>query len=157
MLCQYDFYDLYAVLTNIRSDIQYNYNTNILNALIDVIEYDGHMEDNLIRKTISAISGLDKEKWFFINHNNLYVYHKRINQSYVYDLLYSMCTSLREVLIDRNFEMAYDIVDCIHDFPLIMVEKDLRTFKNIFRNRVKFYRKRWDNNFLIKEEKILNS
>ena len=90
MLFQYDLYDLYAVFTEIRHDIQYKYNINILDTLIDILKYDEPMEDNMIRKAVSAISELDNERWSFVYYNNLYVYHKRITLPYINKLLYSI-------------------------------------------------------------------
>ena len=157
MLFQYDLYDLYAVFTEIRHDIQYKYNINILDTLIDILKYDEPMEDNMIRKAVSAISELDNERWSFVYYNNLYVYHKRITLPYINKLLYSICLSLKEALSDENFEMAYDIADCIHCLPLIMVDKKDKELKKLIKERIKYYQKKWNNDFLLAVQEIINN
>ena len=73
MIDRYDLYDMSFALILIRSDIRSRSNIPVLARMIDVLEAKEATEDNQIRRALSSIAGLDRERWFFVYHNNVYV------------------------------------------------------------------------------------
>ena len=80
MISKYDLYDLSAVFVNIRSDVEYELNVQIVDKIIQVLSTgEEATEENQIRKAIAEIQNLDREKWYFVYHNNKYVLLSLVN------------------------------------------------------------------------------
>ena len=48
-----------------------------------------------------------------------------------------------------------DLSDCLHDLPVLIVENKLTIPNSFWKNEVKRYRKKWNKNFLVTEQKKL--
>ncbi len=155
MITDNDLYDLSAVFINIRRYIKFEHNIEILNAvskLLDINNLD--CTENQLRKSLAKIQGLNEECWSFIKHDNVYVYRRYIKNPALKTTLLSCVKELTNVLNDRNYDKAYDLVDCIHCLPNIISECDLSITKSYWRINLRNYRRKWDKNFLKIEQKI---
>lgn len=157
MISQNDLYDITAALSLIRSDIENQTNGLIISAIEQVLKFNKQeFDDNQIRKAISSVKHLDKERWNYVYHNNVYVSHKFLKSEFVYLLLIKLCSKLQLLLEGKKIERAYDLVDCIHCLPEILADNNFLIPKSYWKSYVKLYRKKWDKEFLLSEERMSN-
>ena len=145
----------YAFST-IRNDIQYEHNCNILLKIISVLNASEKYEDNQIRKALASIEGLDRERWYYVYYNNVYVHRELLKYECIYLLFIKLCKELHCVLSRGSFEKAYDFIDSFHCLPDILADHHFLIPKNYWKIYVWPYRKKWDIDFLTKEEKNIN-
>lgn len=156
MITQNDLYDIEHALINIRSDIKSVFNVDIFCKIIKVLEYNGlNYEDNQIRRALASISGLDQEKWGYINFNYFYIYRNFLKDKKIYALLVKLCKESICILECTNFARAYDLIDSYHCLPSILVYNNFSIPKSFWKNYIKPYRNKWDKTFLIAEQKAL--
>lgn len=155
MINKNDLYDIAFTLVVIRNNITEKLNLQILSQMIKVLETVNNTEDNQIRKAISSINGLDYEHWFFAYHNNVYVNHQMLNKVDIYALLIKLFQSLICELNKADFDKAYDLVDSFHCLPEIIADNNFTIPKSFWKTFVKNYRRKWDNDFLRTEQRIL--
>ena len=158
MITKNDLYDISAAFIRVRSDITAHENVPVLTQIESVLvnELD-NCEDNQIRKALSTINNLDKNKWHYIYCNNVYVNHQAINNKNIYDLLIFLCCSLKELIQNNNYEQAYDLVDCIHALPEILANNNIKIPSSYWKTYVKTYQKKWDKSFLRKHRLQIRS
>ena len=154
MISKNDLYDISAAFVVIRSKIRYELNGVILSEIIQVLKLGSQaLEDNQIRKAIASIENLDQERWYFVYHNNLYVNRWLLKNEQIYQLLIKVCDTLKQLLEEKKYERAYDLVDTIHCLPDIIAENHFLVTKSYWKTYVESYRKKWDKLFLKREEK----
>lgn len=156
MINKYDLYDLSAVLVNIRSNIEYKLNVKVLDKIIGVLSIDEEITDeNQIRKVIADVPDLDREKWYFVYHNNIYVNHSLVKKEEIYSLLLTICKLLKTTLENQQYDRAYDLADAVHCLPEIIADNGFSVPKSYWKINIGGYRKKWDKDFLKAEEKLL--
>ncbi len=155
MINKNDLYDITFALIIIRNNIREKVNPQILSQMIKVLEAEKSTEDNQIRKAISSIEGLDYENWFFTYHTNVYVNHQMLNKAEIYVLLIKLFRSLICELNQEEFDKAYDLVDSFHCLPEIIADNNFTIPKSFWKTFVKYYRNKWDSDFLRVEQKTL--
>ena len=121
--------------------------------MINILETQNNTEDNQIRKGLATIKGIDRERWFFVYHNNVYVNCQILKKSDIYNLLLKLLRYLIHVLEKEEFDKAYDLVDCFHCLPEIIADNNFSIPKTFWKTFVKYYRDKWDNDFLKVEQK----
>ena len=155
MINKNDLYDITFALIIIRNNITEELNSKILAQMIKVLEEENNTEDNQIRKAISSIDGLDCERWFFVYHNNVYVNHQILNKADIYALLVKLFQDLIFELNKKDFDKAYDLVDGFHCLPEIIADNNFTIPTSFWKTFVKEYRRKWDNDFLREEQRLL--
>ena len=150
-----DLHDISAAFTRIRSDIEYEKNIAILQSMTEVLAINDAYETNQIRNAIAKLPDLDREKWRYVFHQNLYVYDAILKDPALINLLLSACNGLISALHSKNFELAYDLTDAIHCLPSIIAENKFVVPKSYWKTHIQVYRNKWDKNFLIAEQKAL--
>ena len=120
-----DLYDISAAFARIRAEIEYENNIPILQSITKVLSDNTTYEANQIRNAIAEIPGLDKEKWHYVFHKNLYVYDVILKNHKIIELLIIVCNTLISALRSRKYELAYDLADAIHCLPDIIAENKL--------------------------------
>ena len=148
-----DLFDISAVFTIIRSNIRYERNIDIITNISYVISDRNFYEQNIIRKAISKIKDLDKERWNFVYHENLYMYDAVLKDENIIDILIKICKELIYQLNTEKLEMADDLVDAVHCLPTIIAENKFKIPKSYWKSHMKFYRLKWDKTFLLKEQR----
>ena len=156
MITKYDLYDISAAFVLIRADIKSESNSEVIKSIVDVLQNVEVMyEENQIRKAIQNIDNLDRERWQFVFHLNVYVNHDNLKNSSIYAVLISACKRLLKTLSEKNYEEAYDLVDCIHCLPEIIADNRFEITKTFWNANIKEYRHKWDKDFLVVEQKAL--
>lgn len=152
MVGLYDLFDISQAFILIRSDIRYNKNIEILNKIIEVISAENYIETNQIRISISGITDLDKNIWSYCFYKNLYTNITFLKNQRIINILIKACKELISVLKSENYNKAYDLVDAIHCLPDIITENKMSVTKTYWKNHIDHYRKKWDKEFLKKEQ-----
>lgn len=154
MLTKNDLYDISFVLILIRSDIEKPYNIEVLQRILYVVQDDISLEDNQIRKAISKVTAIEKDKWGFVFCNNTYVFHQIIRDKEVKELLVSVISDILKCLAEKQYEKAWDLVDTIHFLPQILADNNMRIPPTFWKATTRKYRKKWEPGFLRREQKI---
>jgi hypothetical protein len=156
MITKNDLYDISAAFTIVRNDSKCIKNKEVLEAIKQVLSSDKQIfTDNQIRIALSGIDGLDRDKWYFAFHNNIYVNHHILKNDKIYDLLIHACDGLIQVLQKEDYANAYDLADGMHCLPDIIADNNFTVTKSYWKSHILPYRKKWDNTFLINEQKVL--
>lgn len=153
MIDRNDLYDIFYVLTLMRSDIENPLNKTILLKLVCVLEKQELPEDNQVRKAIATVEGLDEQKWFFVYHNNVYTTHRLLKNPNTCRLIADLCLDIVRALEDREFERAYDLIDACHMLPEIIADNRLSVPKSFFKTGLALYRRKWDRHYRTAEER----
>ncbi len=155
MLSNWDMQDIFSVFLRIRNDVRHEQNVVVLSLLIVTLESDTELyTHNKIRKALASSGDLDKNIWEFIYHENIYVHYKITKDKNINKLLVCLCTQLQQLLIQKKYQQAYDLVDAVHCLPNIIVENEFQIPKSYWKIYVKPYRKKWDKTFLKSQEKV---
>ena len=155
MLSNYDLYDISATFMRLRKDIQCEANVAIIEAILPKIQFDKqYNDDNQIRQAIASVQGLDRDLWYFVYYNNVYVHRRILKDEYIYTILLVVCERIHKLLICKQFNQAYDIVDAVHCLPDIIAENNFSVTKSYWMHHLKQYRHKWDNKFLVNEQKL---
>ena len=158
MLSIYDLYDLHSIFTCIRFRPDYELNGLIMSKASEVLNNRySNSECNQFRIAIRSIDNLDYELYRFSSTDNVYTYFPSLlKDEKIYILLVESCECLSEAINDGNKEKIIDLADCLHNLPIIIVENNHSIPKHYWENEVKYYRKKWDNDFLRKIQKSLS-
>jgi hypothetical protein len=152
MLSVYDLYDLHAVFVNFRQFPDYKLNEAVLLNVIDVInDRQNTIQLNQFRSSLSNIPSLSEEELYeFVFHNNVYTYIPTIlKDDYALKVLIESCICLLSAVKEKNRDKIIDLSDCLHNLPIYIAENNYTIPKKFWRREVRYYRKRWDNKFLI--------
>ncbi|MBR7033407.1 MAG: hypothetical protein IKI03_07260 [Clostridia bacterium] len=116
-------------------------------------------EINQIRKAVRCAGKLQNDDIYcFVNTENVYTYIPFIlKEETVYSVLLSSCEEMKHVVTEGNFERIIDLADCLHNLPIYISENKSIIPKIFWKNEVAFYRKKWDEDFLVKEQKLCGS
>ena len=137
MITDFELLDLSAVFKLLRFNTTEKNSVLILDKVIGVLEAeDADFEDNQIRMALASIQGLDKEKWCFVYHNNLYVTHRLLKNKAIYSILIKSCRMLKAAFEQGKVDKANDLVDCIHCLPEIIVDNQLHITKSYWKTNV---------------------
>jgi hypothetical protein len=150
MLSIYDLYDLYAIFLNIRAYPDYELNHEILLNIINVLE-NRHVnhDENQFRTALRLINTLDMEKYPFVQVINLYVHFSAfLKDEGVYKTLVECCKCLLNAVKEKNVEKTEDLADCLHNLPIHIIENGFAIPKKFWKGEVKYYRCKWDKDFL---------
>lgn len=153
MIDRYDLYDMSFALVMIRYDIRSETNIPVLARMIGVLEAKEAVGDNQIRRVLSSIAGLDRERWFFVYHNNVYVNCRMLERKSIYDLLIKSFRELERALHGGEFDRADALADALHCLPEMIADNDFRVPKTFWKVHIKSYRDEWDGDFLRAEQK----
>ena len=154
MVGVYDLYDLYAVFIRIRHCPDSPANLPIINSIISALKDKENCELNQIRRAIRSAEGYQKNEAFaFAETDNVYSYMPLpfLKDDYVYEVLIAACAEMSDVLKKGNQERAYDLADCLHNLPIMIVENNYAIPKRFWKNEVKRYREKHNRVFLYSE------
>lgn len=159
MICMYDLYDLYSVFVGIRSSTKHEINRLILSNIIHVLKHSGEVAGfNQIRIAIQPALQMDSEKIYgFASTENEYTYIPLhfLKDPNIYQLLIESCEQLLLAINEGDSEKIYDLADCLHNLPIMLVENNYSVPNRFWKNEIKAYRRKWDKDFLMKEEKAI--
>ncbi len=152
MFTVYDLFDLHFIIVMVRSSPEGKENPEILSKVCDVIsDYKNSQHHNVFRKALQTIPYLKgKEGYGFVFTKNIYTYYPVgfLKDEEIYKLLYKALSELKKATEEGNREKIYDLADCLHNLPVMIAENKFSVPKNFWKNEVRYYRKKWDSNFL---------
>ena len=158
MLSIYDLYDLHAIFVRIRFSPENAINYDIIQKVTDVLKNNRENSDaNQFRIAVRSVSGLEKNKLYdFIYTENKYIYYplSPLSDESICAVLISCCEELLRVISEKNTEHISAIADCLHNLPIFIAENNLTIPKNFWKYEVTLYRKKWNKNFLLAEQKL---
>lgn len=144
----------------IRSQIKNTYNVSILGEVCKyclMLKYSGAIEFDKFRDTIIKIVKNDAEMCEYLENalkmNNIDVVTD--NESEIFRYLPVISDSALEIcnlLRDKKFDNAYDLIDAIHCLPEAIINKSQWSPKEFWEIYIHPYREKWDNNFLSRKE-----
>lgn len=155
MISQNDLYDIAYAFCIIRNDIKCEFCGRVLLEIERVLKREGGFEENQIRKAIASIENLDKERWGFVYHINVYVNCKLLKDTHIYDVMIKICRELFELFKANEYEKFNDLIDCVHCLPEIIADNKFSIPNEYWTNYIKPYRNKWNNCFLLQEQKCL--
>ena len=150
-LTNYDLYDLYAVFVLIRAYPSDQANALAVDAVKEVLDAPRAQfgSTNAIRSRLGHISELDREKWFFVDTQNVYTYMPPIlRDEGAYAILSACLTEMQEAMATGNTNRVYDLADAIHNIPIILTKGGDSVCADIAREISYVYRKKWNEGFL---------
>jgi hypothetical protein len=156
LICNYDLYDITAILVQIRYEPKYPLNKQIIDNVVQVLvtpDKDNNFVCNKIRAAVSKIVDLDKEKWWIMYNENVYVHISIIKDRRVYDVLIKALNALGTIIQGGNEIQIDDLVDAIHCLPDIIAENRFSITKSYWKTHIKPYRDKWDGDFLKAEQR----
>ena len=151
LLNNYDLYDLYAVFVLIRAYPSDQANALAVDAVKEVVDAPQAQfgSTNIIRSRLGHISQLDREKWFFVDTQNVYTYMPPIlTDEKAYAILSACLAEMQEAMTMGNTERIYDLADAIHNIPIILTKGGHSARADITREISYVYRKKWNEGFL---------
>lgn len=141
MITTNDLYDIYYALVLIRHDVECRVNCEVLESISSAIRSD-YAGDNSVRMAIREIADIDREKWGFAFHENVYTYREPIKDGYTTKILGKVVRILMGAMECGEFQRAYDFVDAVHFIPLIVAKGD-RLSVRLLGKLTKEYAKKW--------------
>jgi hypothetical protein len=154
MIGSNDLYDISAAFTRIRAEIQYEQNINILQSIKKVLQIENSYESNQIRNAIAQIPDLNIEKWYYVYHQNIYVYDAILKNKNIIIILIIICDKLISALQLKNYDFACDLVDAVHCLPDIIAENKFTIPKSYWKSHIQYLRNKWDKDLLKNEQEI---
>ena len=151
LLNNYDLYDLYAVFVLIRAYPEDKANALAVAAVREVVDApQGQFgRTSAIRSRLGNIPELDREKWFFVDTQNVYTYMPPIlRDEGAYAILSACLTEMQEAMATGNTNRVYDLADAIHNIPIILTKGGDSVCADIAREISYVYRKKWNEGFL---------
>ena len=151
LLNNYDLYDIYAVFVLIRAYPEDNTNALAVAAVREVVDApQGQFgRTNAIRSRLGNIPELDREKWFFVDTQNVYTWMPPIlKDEKSYAILSACLAEMQEAVTCGNAERIYDLADALHNIPLILAKGKKDQFRVIKQMISYVYRPKWNKDFL---------
>ena len=157
ILCVYDLYDLSEIITMMRHYYKYERFNEVLEEIIKVLQdRSRNGEINIIRTALSNIQDLDRELFHFVYTQNVYTYFPGfLKDEKIYAVLIRAFLELQIVLKSKNDEQIFDLADTLHNLPND-ISKNL-TIPKWFWSNLKYYREKWDKDFLRNEQKLMKN
>lgn len=149
LLNKYDFHDIYAVLTAIRSNPQAVYNYEIINAICAVFsekQASDCIESNIIRNALKNIKNIDQDLFHWVYIDNVYTYVDRIiKDEFYYSFLLNSFSFLSFYAQNKDYDRLYDLADALHNIPIFIAD-GCKNFKKSVKEQVCYYNKKYKTN-----------
>lgn len=155
MINEYDLYDLHAIFVSIRfspnNDTNYDVLVNVINVLNDI----DNANTNQFRTALRTIEKLkETEIYSFVFTENKYCYFSLpfLKNKKIYQVLICACSELVNAIKEKHTEKVIALADCLHNLPILIVENKYSIPKSFWKE-INTYRKKWNETFLLLEEK----
>lgn len=160
MLSVYDLYDLHTLFVCIRSSPDDALNYNVIGKIINVLDnrYINN-ESNQFRVALQSIDQIStRDLYSFVFTKNKYCYYPLpfLDNERIYKVLINSCKELQNIMVEKDINKIYDLADCLHNLPIYVVESRYSIPNTYWKNEIKYYRKKWNKDFLLNEEKLFS-
>lgn len=149
LLTVYDFHDIYRALILVRAypDDQNNGKVaaSILQTIEEAQEDPSVVDDNLIRRRLSAIDFDDNERWQWVFVRNNYSYGVRVmERGCPYEVMRIVLRELLDAIRSECKDRIIDCADAAHNLPIIFTEQRKNERKKVLLE-VSHYSRLWNN------------
>ena len=152
LLTNHDLHDLYAVFLILRASPAEETNeiaVRVIQEIIDMPQTTNCIESNIIRNKLSAIPSLDREKWYFIDTQNVYTWGTAVvKDEQIYAILSACLAEMMTALQEKNPDRVSDLADALHNIPIILTEGKKGSLRAVKRQISYVYRSKWNKDFL---------
>lgn len=156
MLSVYELYDLHFILIAIRSNPDSSLNKDIVLSVMSVLNDRAKCDEtNQFRRSLQSIDSIKRNSVYsFVFTENVYSYYPLpfLTDEKIYAVLLAAFKELLSVLREGKKERIVDLSDCLHNLPIIIVDNYYSIPNSFWKTVVKFYRAKWNNNFLQVEQ-----
>ena len=126
LLSNYDFHDIYSILTMLRAKPEKEYNTQIIESVLKILskpQIDNTVDDNIIRKQLRSMGALDKENFRWVYVDNIYTYGlKFMKEDFCYSFLKKGFSKLLECANNQDYKQLETLADALHNIPIFFAE-----------------------------------
>ena len=159
MLSVYELYDLHMILVAVRSHPDASINSEVVSNIIAVLNNRTESDEiNQFRKALQSVESIDRSGIYdFVFTENKYSYFPLpfLKDERIYSVLSAAFEELLLALNEGNRERIVDLAECLHNLPIILVEKQYSIPNSYWKTFVKYYRNKWNSDFLRAEQKSL--
>lgn len=154
LLINYDFYDLYALITFFRNNTEkyFAYDKAVQKIIyyIDLPSSNNGLEANIIRKILKPYFNAEDNFLSWVLVENKYTANIGIikDKTY-YDILSAVFKEMQQCINDS--QRFYLLCDASHNIPLLLA--DTKNPKKAIKIMIKDYQKNYNKEFLLKELK----
>ena len=129
LLTTQDLYDLHAVFIHIRNDPDTMETYAVIIRLMDLFnkwDFDTCADGNIIRRTLRSAQELDRERYYWVDTDNVYAHQGRIFKPDhpVYEIFRIAFDRLFQNLKGQRYENVAKLADAFHNVPMILSEKE---------------------------------
>ena len=140
---QKDFLDItHRILVLIRSDIENESNVEMLKIFIDSM-----LKKNTTDELVFRISQISPSYSDMLGLSSSGKENRALTlkEEDVFSAVMKYAMNLiKDSIAENQYECAYDIADCIHAFPTVLLEADIHTLKEYWKIYIKPVRKKWE-------------
>lgn len=156
LLTTHDLYDLHTVFIQIRHapDSRESYAVTV--RLLDLFfhwDFEPTVGGNTVRRALRPAPELDRERWYWLDTDNVYACHGRIFKSDhpIYPMLRTAFEAIFSRLKAGDFENAGMVADAFHNIPLILAVPETRGCRRRIAGELTRARKLYGREFLREE------
>ena len=146
LLLKYDFYDIYAVLTAIRSHPNAPYNLEMINCVKKILllrQESNCVNSNIVRTALRRVKNIDKKLFHWIDTNNVYTYIGGLEKDeFYYRFLGNAFAEMFLCAETREYDRLRDLADALHNVPIFIAD-GCRNFKKVIRTQFSFYNRKY--------------
>ncbi len=151
LLLNFDFYDIYSALTMLRAKPEKESNVEIMQSILDVLsapQTDAVLVDNIIRKKLRTIEGIDKETFYWVYVDNVYTYGwKVIKEERGYTFLANGFRMMLEVAKAGDIQRLENLADALHNIPILLAD-GCKNFNKAANKQFLYYNQTYSANLL---------
>ena len=151
LLLNYDFYDIYSVITMLQAKPGNEYNFEMINAVLDILrtpQIDNTIDNNIIRKRLRKIENIDKDDFLWVYVDNIYTYGwKVIKDDACYSFLANGFQMMLEYVESGELRRLQDLADALHNIPIFFAN-GCKKFKKAVKIQFSHYDKIYKTNLL---------
>ena len=157
MLSVYELHDLHMILISIRAKPDDPIHESIVLRILSVFEDRFRNNDlNQIRKALQSVEGIEKRDIYsFVFTENNYTYSPLpfLKDERIYGVLRASFEELLVSINKKDYERIHDLADCLHNLPIVLAENHYTIPKSTWKF-IKYYRSKWNNAFLTREQRL---
>lgn len=147
LLFNYDFYDIYAVLIELRNKPDASYNLEVIDCVRDVLskpQTSNCVESNIVRKALRNIKTLDSRRFAWVYADNIYTYYGIgvIKEDFCYRFLHRAFEELSLCAEKKEAERLEDLADALHNIPIYIAE-GCKNLKKTAKVEFSYYNKKY--------------
>lgn len=158
LLTTHDLYDLHTVFVGIRNTPDTKETYAVIVRLMDLFakwDFAPQADGNIIRRTLRPAPELDRERYHWVDTDNVYAYRGKIFKPDhpVYDIFQTAFDRLFNRMKAEDYDNVALLADAFHNIPLILCEKEGKGYRRRLEQELTGARRLYGADFLRDELK----